>query len=156
MEVISCDLLPWAIGDVSGQHGLSWWGSLVLSAYGAPSDLIHNVSIDAGPINCLSGLYPYLLHSLLCAMEVSKGAVEKFGGTCTWSPFRRIPALMDSSSWVPQKYWTILRICLRQSGHPLRVKQYRVLYTVPILWLLRWYPFCQWIAAHAGCFGGWG
>ena len=34
MEVVSCDLMLQAVGDALRQHGLSWQGSLVLSAYG--------------------------------------------------------------------------------------------------------------------------
>ena len=49
-----------------------------------------------------------------------------------------ILALMNSSSLVHQKLWTILRTCLRQWGYPLRVSQYRALYfgsysTAPLL-----------------------
>ena len=50
-------------------------------------------------------------------------------GECDLVSFRRILASMDSSFQAPQKCWLILRTCLRQSGHPLRVKWYRVLYT---------------------------
>ena len=78
MEVIGCDLLPWAVRDVLGKHLLSWWGSLVLSVYGAPSDVIGDVSINARPIDCLSSLCLHLSHPLVCTMEVSEGTVEEF------------------------------------------------------------------------------
>ena len=80
VEVVRCDLLPWAIGDVLGQHGLSQHGSLVFCAFGAPSDVIGNVIIDAGPIICLSCLCLHLLHPLVCSVEVSKGVVKEFWG----------------------------------------------------------------------------
>ena len=98
-------------------------------ACGAPSNVINDVSIDAGPIDCLSYLCLHFLHPLVCSVEVSKGTVEEFWGTQTWCPFRRILALLDSSSQVPQKCLIILGTCLRWLGHPLSVKWYSVVYT---------------------------
>ena len=48
--------------------------------YVAPSDVIGDVSINAGPINCLYCLCLHLLHPLLCSVEVSKGMVKEFWG----------------------------------------------------------------------------
>ena len=67
--------------------------------------------------------------SLVFTMEVSKGMGKEFGGMQTQSPLKRKLASMDSSSWVPQKWQTIPGMFLRWSGHPLRVRQYRILYT---------------------------
>ena len=98
MAVISCDLLPQAVRDVLGQLGLGQWGNLVFDAYGAPLDVVNYICINAGPVNWFSGLGLYLFHPKVCAVEVSEGTVKKLRGTQIWSPFRRIPALMDSSS----------------------------------------------------------
>ena len=96
MEVIGCNLLSIATGDVLGQQGLSWQGNLVFSEFVAPFNIVNDISVNARPVNCLSGLHLYLLHPLVCAMEVSEGMVEEFRGMQTWSPFRRILASRDS------------------------------------------------------------
>ena len=44
----------------------------MLSTYGAPFDVINDVSIDSGPIDCLSCLCLHLLHSLVCAVESAR------------------------------------------------------------------------------------
>ena len=55
VEVVSCNLLPQAIGDVLGQHGLGQQGCFVLGAYSSIGhlDIVNYVSINAGPVNCL-------------------------------------------------------------------------------------------------------
>ena len=45
------------------------------------------------------------------------------------SPLSKIPFSMDSSSSVPQKCQAILSTWAICSGHALRVRQYRVLWT---------------------------
>ena len=83
MEIIGYDLLLWAIGDVLGQHGLGLQRGFVLGAYVAPFDIVNYICIDAGPVNCLSGLGLHFFHPLVYATEASKGMVEEFGGTQT-------------------------------------------------------------------------
>ena len=78
-----------------------------------PSDIVDDVSIDAGSINYLSCLCLDLLHPLVCSMETSKGMVKEFWRITDLSPFRRILALMDSSSQANQKCKTILGTCLK-------------------------------------------
>ena len=51
------------------------------------------------------------------------------GGMQMWLPLKRMLASMDSSSQVSQKCLAILRTFCSQSSHPLRVRQYSVLYT---------------------------
>ena len=60
VEVIDCDLLPAAIGDVFGQHGLC---------------------IDVRPVNCLSGLGLYIFPSPCVHHIGQKGPFEESGGT---------------------------------------------------------------------------
>ena len=81
MEVISCDLLPQGIGDVSGQHGLGWQGSLVFGVYRVPPDIVDYICIDARPVNCLSGMELPFFYPLVCIMEVSEGMVKEVGGS---------------------------------------------------------------------------
>ena len=104
-------------------------GSFVFSAHGGPSDVVSDVSIDAGPIDFLSCLCLHLLHPLLCTLEVSKGTVEEFCEDTDSTSLQKNASLNGNSSWVPHKCQAILRTCLRRSGHPLRVNWYRVLYT---------------------------
>ena len=46
VEVIGCDLLPWAIGDSSGKHLLRQWRGLVPCAYGAPVYIVIDVQVN--------------------------------------------------------------------------------------------------------------
>ena len=98
-------------------------------AYGALLDVVSDICFNAEPLNHLSGLGLHLFHLLVCTVEASNSMVEELGGMQTQFPFRTILASMDSSSWALKKWWMILRTCLRWSIHPLRVRQYRVLYT---------------------------
>ena len=75
----------------------------MFSAYWESLDVIDNVCMHAGPVNCLSCLALHLLHPQVYTMEVSKGPVKELGRVQTQSPFRRIPALLDILSQVPQK-----------------------------------------------------
>ena len=75
-EVISCDLWPWAIGDIPGKHGLCRGRGFVL---GADSALVHvtgYICINAWPVNCLSCLCLHLIYPLVGSVQVSKGAVK--------------------------------------------------------------------------------
>ena len=52
----------------------------MFGAYRAPLDVVYDICIDDGPVNCLSGLGPHFLHPLVHAVEVSKGPVEELRG----------------------------------------------------------------------------
>ena len=73
----------------------------MFGAYGAPLDIVNDVCIDARPIHCLSGLRLHFLNPLVCTMKVRKGPFEELWEMQTLSPFRRILAMMASSSWNP-------------------------------------------------------
>ena len=78
MEVVRCDRLPQIITDAIGKHRLSQQTGLVLCTYGAPLDIICDVSIDAGPIDCFPHLCLHPFHPLVGSIEVIKGMVEEF------------------------------------------------------------------------------
>ena len=52
----------------------------MLGAYGAPFDIIDDICINVGPVNCLTGLGLHLLYPLVCTVEVSEGSVKEHGG----------------------------------------------------------------------------
>ena len=52
----------------------------MLSAYGAPADIVNNISIYAWPIHSLPNLSLHPINALMSSMQVSKGAVEEFWG----------------------------------------------------------------------------
>ena len=79
-EVVSCDLLPWAIGDIAGEHGLCKGRGFVLGADSASADIICYICIDARPLDCFSCLCLHLFHPFVGSMLVSKGVFEEFWG----------------------------------------------------------------------------
>ena len=100
----------------------------MFSAYVASFDIVSDISIDAGPVNYLFCLCLHLFYPLVCAMDVSEGTVEEFGGTHSVSLQENTNLngqLILGAPEVVGDSWT----CLRCSGHPLRVK-YRMLYTM--------------------------
>ena len=52
----------------------------MFSADRASLDIVNNICIYAGPVHCFSGLGLHFLHSLVHAVEVSKGPVEALRG----------------------------------------------------------------------------
>ena len=46
---VNGEVLPWAVGDVSGEYGLYWLGCLVLGAHSKSLDIVSNVGTYAGP-----------------------------------------------------------------------------------------------------------
>ena len=85
VEVVGCDLLSDAIGDVLRKDWLSQQRGFVPCAYGAPVYIVRDVSINAGPIHCFSSLCLHLLHPLVGFMKVSKGAVKVFWGNADFT-----------------------------------------------------------------------
>ena len=79
-KVIGCNLPPWGAEDVPGEHHLSRGRGFVLGADGELTDVICNVCIDAGPINCLSCMCLHLLHPLMGSLQIGEGTVEEFWG----------------------------------------------------------------------------
>ena len=69
--VIGCNLLPWAIGDVPGEHQLSKERDLVLFADSALADIICYVCVDARPVDVLSCLCLHLLHPMVGSIHIS-------------------------------------------------------------------------------------
>ena len=77
-EVISSDLLPQAIGDVSGEHQFCRGRGLVLGAASASADIICYICINVGPVYCLSCLCLHPLHPYVGSMQVIEGMGEEF------------------------------------------------------------------------------
>ena len=53
----------------------------MLSAYGAPADIVHNICIYAWPKHSLPCLSLHPIIALVDSMQVSKVAVEEFQGS---------------------------------------------------------------------------
>ena len=51
-EVVSFDLLPWAIGNIPGEHGLCRWRGFVLDGDSALVDVISYICINAWQRHC--------------------------------------------------------------------------------------------------------
>ena len=75
-EVVGCNLLPWAIGDIPWEHGLCRVKGFVLGADSALVDVISYICINSRPVHYLSCLCLHLIYCLVDSMQVSKGAVE--------------------------------------------------------------------------------
>ena len=52
-------------------------GDFVLSADGAPADIVSYVGIYARPIHCLSSLGLHPTNALMCSMQINKGSIEE-------------------------------------------------------------------------------
>ena len=52
----------------------------MLSANGAPLDIVNNVSIYARPLHSLSHLILHPIDPLMCSMQISKGTIEQLQG----------------------------------------------------------------------------
>ena len=86
-EVIGCSLLPWAIGDVPGEHWLCKGRGFVLGTDGASADVICYICVNAGSVYCISCLCLHLLYPLVGSMQVSKGMVKEFWGNINAATF---------------------------------------------------------------------
>ena len=69
VEVVSYNLLPWAVRDIPGEHGLFKGRGFVLGVDSVLADIISYICIDAGPVHCLlpvpaSYLSPDGLHAV--------------------------------------------------------------------------------------------
>ena len=58
---MSCDHLPWAVGDVSEQHRMGYQEGLGLG-------VIYYICINPRRINCISGLGLQFFRPLVCAV----------------------------------------------------------------------------------------
>ena len=69
-KIVSCDVLPQAIGHVLGKHQLDRLGCLVLGVECASPYIVSDVNINAVPIHLCSGEELHLLYSLMAFMQV--------------------------------------------------------------------------------------
>ena len=86
-----------------GPLGMSWgnmgWAgreALCLVSYGAPVHVVNYICVDAGPVNCLSGLGLHFCHPLVCTMCRSVKVWSRRLGGCRLS--------LPSGEYQPQ--WT--------------------------------------------------
>ena len=88
-EVVSSDLLPWAIRDIPGEHRLSRGRGLVLDADCALADIVSYVSIYDGQIPCLPHLGLLPIDTLMCSMKISKAVIKELWVNTDSCPFEK-------------------------------------------------------------------
>ena len=98
-EVIGSDLLPWTNRDISRKHWLCSGRDFVLSAKGAPADIVNYVCIYAGLIHSFSHLSFHPIGPFMWSMQVGKGAMH------TLVPLRSRPASMAVHPKFPRSVW---------------------------------------------------
>ena len=59
----------------------------MLSAYGAPADIVDDIGVYAWPIHSLPHLSIHPINALMSSMQVSKGVVQEFQGNAYPCPF---------------------------------------------------------------------
>ena len=124
-KIFSCNVLPWAIGYISGDHQL---GHLVLGADCTSPDIVSSLCIYVGSVHCCSDEELHLFYSSIALWRSARVPSNNYEGMHMQSPFSKMPFSMDSSSWAPQNCQVILRTWLMHLGHQMRVRQYRVLW----------------------------
>ena len=130
VEVVGCNLLPWGFpGEV--------WTALCLVHDRASLNIVKNICIYAGPVHCFSGLGLHFLHSLVHAVEVSKGPVEELRGDAYLVSLQQDTVL--NGEFIPgaPEVLSNPQDCLWQSGQPLRVRQLVKIISLPgLYWIV--------------------